>query len=65
MLAKALADEPTMQPAFRANEEKEKGNKAFTAGRYGDAVAHFSLSIELEPGNEASRGTRHHQLVPC
>lgn len=54
MIRRAMAEDPTLTPAYRANEEKEKGNKAFGEKRYGDAIAHFSISIELEPTNEAS-----------
>lgn len=51
-MRKAIESDPTLAPEYRANEEKDKGNKAFSEKRYSAAVAHFSLSIELEPTNE-------------
>ncbi|KAK9830514.1 hypothetical protein WJX72_012158 [[Myrmecia] bisecta] len=42
----------------KAAEEKEKGNKAFGHKRYDDAVTHFTVCIELDPGNEVYYSNR-------
>ena len=37
---------------------KAQGNAAFTAGRFQDAVAHFSEALALEPGNHVLHSNR-------
>ena len=41
-----------------ANALKAEGNAAFSAGRYAEAVTHFSAAIELDPTNHVLYSNR-------
>lgn len=44
---------PAAVTDMSADEWKKKGNEAYAAGRYDEAIAHYSSGIELEPTNAA------------